>query len=338
MLPTTVNGETDVLSGLLRRYLRELPEPLVPVSFYKPLVALLTSSKKFKNGKDRGGVAAVKELVESPDFPRVNYHALRRVCGLLRSMLTSWWSDSGESGKLLEIMSLNIMRPDNLKRATSSNKEFVSIKEAVSNLVTHSLAIFVKSSSTDSHTRRISMIKKGEKASRHQLLEGDLETSSGNGPDSARSRRLPSFSLAAETPRLDMELRAELRSFKEITNAHIKTLTETVAALRSEIDVLKKRLARDGTDTFASAQGSDIEDFESPPITPHPKRSDSLPKIAPPPKKKSSGRTLDDVGRKSSKGSIEGVAASKKDSKKSLKAESDEEPADDSGKKSKTKK
>lgn len=317
MLPATINGETDVLSGLLRRYLRELPEPLVPVSFFKPLATLLTSSKKFKNGKDRGGIAAVKEIVESNEFPVVNYHALRRVCGLLRSMLTSWWSDSGEGGKILDIMSLNILRPDNLKRAASTSKEFSSIKDAVSNLILHSAAIFVRSSVTDSQARRISMIKRGEKASRHHLLDVEDAPANGTGPESARSRRLSSFSVA-DAFRVDAELRAEFRTFKETTNTQIQILTETVEALRLEVDVLRKRLMREGSDTFASAHGSDVDDSEPPEFPLSSKRSNSSSKILPP-KKKSSVRSLDGVERKNSKNSIETGLTSKKDSKKSLK-------------------
>jgi len=316
-LPSTMNGETDVLSGLLRRYLRELPEPLLPVSFFKTFLTTLTSSKKFKNGKDRGGVEAVKTLVEGHDFPPVNYHALRRVCGLLKSMLTSWWSDSSESDQILDIVSLNIMRPDNLKRTASSQKELNAIKDAVSNLILHSAAIFVKSTATDSQARRISMIKRGEKASRHQLLDiDDLATSAG-GPESARSRRMSSFSVT-DASRIDAELRAEFRAYKDATTVQIQTLVDAVEALRSEVDTLRKRLVREGSDTFASAHGSDLDDSESPPSTPTP-RSDSTSKLNNLPKKKSSGRSLDGVERKSSKSSIDTGLTSKRDSKRSLK-------------------
>lgn len=285
-LPASINGEPDVLSGLLRRYLRELPEPLVPAPHYKALLSILTSSKKFKNGKDRGGIAAVKQIVEANDFNRVHYHALRRVLGLLRMMLTSWWSDSGEGQKIVEIMAVNIMRPDNLNRSVSSHKEMSSIREAVTNLIIHSSAIFVltNTSGVDITARRISMIRRGERASRLHLQDEDASagnlspTSNGNGGDFSSRRRLSSFSHS-DTPRGDTELRTEFRAFKEATNTQIASLLETVAQLRLEIDGLKRReLRRDGSDIFASAQGSEFED--TPPVTPHSyRRADSNPKM-----------------------------------------------------------
>lgn len=251
----TINGEPDVLSGLLRRYLLELPEPLVPVTHYKTLLSMLTSSKKFKSGKDKGGVAAVKEVVEASDFSRVHFHALRRVCGLMRMMLNSWWSDSGEAKQVLDIMAVNIMRPDNLNRSVASQKEMTSIKEAVANLISHSNSIFVPStSSSDSNARRVSMIRKGERASRLQLLVDGADISnlgsdgrggalgSANGsdgrPDSTRARRLSNVN-AAETPRYDMELRQEFKNFREHTYTQVAELHALVRSLQLEIAELR---------------------------------------------------------------------------------------------------
>ena len=355
--------------------MRELPEPLVPVTHYKALLSALTSSKKFKNGKDRGGVEAVRQIVEGSDFSRVHHHALRRVCALLRTMLNSWWSDSGEGSKIVEIMAVNLMRPDNLNRAISSQKETASIRDAVTNLITHSASIFVQKSTdgTDSAARRISMIRRGERASRLQLLDEDgsssnltVNGSASNGDLSSR-RRLSSFSHS-DIQRIDFELRSEFKAFKEATNTQLASLVETISQLKAEIDELKQtKLRREGSDLYASANGSDYE--ETPPLSassPH-RKSDLAQKIhvsvvsVDSPKKKSSNRSLADStdreptkksssrsladstelkpSKKSSNRSLEG---SKRDSKKTLKSNSqDDDAGKDEGhssKKHKTKK
>lgn len=287
-MPATINGEPDVLSGLLRRYLLELPEPLVPVSHYKPLLALLTSSKKFKNGKDKGGASAVKQIVDDVDFSKVHFHALRRVCGLLRTMLNSWWSDSGEARQVLDIMALSIMRPDNLNRTVASPKEVNSIKEAVANLIAHSNTIFIATREHgDSNARRVSMIRKGERASRLQLMvdaeNGNGETGSARG-DSAntRARRLSNVG-GIDTPRHDNELRQEFKSYRESTTAEIAELRQLIADLTSEVSSLRKQSgntdSNEHNDSELSANESDYDDCETPPGSPKTKRTDSAARI-----------------------------------------------------------
>lgn len=217
-----------MLSGLLRRYLRELPEPLVPTTHFKPFMNVLTSHKKFKNGKDRGGVEALKSLVDHSDFSRVHYHALFRVCSLFRTMLVSWWSDQAQSGQILDIVALSILRPDNLSRSTTP-KELTAIKEAAMNLITFSSSIFV--APTDTAARRQSMMRRGERASLKQLVEDDTLA-----PDTARTRRFGSIS---ESSRYDLELRAEFKAFREMANLKIANLTATVEYLQMQIDAIK---------------------------------------------------------------------------------------------------
>lgn len=354
-MPATINGEPDVLSGLLVRYLLELPEPLVPVSHYKPLLSLLTSSKKFKNGKDRGGAAAVKQVVDGSDFSKVHFHALRRVCGLMRTMLNSWWSDSGETARVLDIMALNIMRPDNLNRSVTSQKDISSIKEAVANLIIHSNSIFVTSGTAiDLNARRISMIRKGERASRLQLMvdaeNGNNENGSARGENtSTRARRLSNVNLA-DTPRHDIELRHEFKAYRESTNAEIAELREMIVSLQTEIKTLRHQFL---ADSYASANGSEYDDCESPPSSPVTKKTESNSRLtttsvpvpapgssnpstsalattaldSPSPKQKSSHRLLrQESSTKSSMDSSKSSdIPSKRDSKKDLKSEDKEE-------------
>lgn len=339
-----------MLSGLLRRYLLELPEPLVPVTHYKTLLSLLTSSKKFKNGKDRGGAAAVKQLVDGADFSKVHFHALRRVCGLMRTMLNSWWSDSGEAAQVLEIMGVNILRPDNLNRTVGSPKEMASIKEAVANLIAHSNSIFIANRDhSDSNARRISMIRKGERASRLQLMV-DAENGHSNGGDSARNdanTRARRLSNVADTPRHDSELRLEFKVYRDTTNAEIAELKEALHALQGEVNTLRKQVAND---SYASANGSDDESpLQSPktkivdyapsitsiavPVVSTPDTSSTVAEDSDVPQKKSSSKRL--LRQESSTKSIDSSDVPlKRDSKRDLKDVS----AEDSPKKHKHKK
>lgn len=264
-----------------------MPEPLVPVSHYKPLLALLTSSKKFKNGKDKGGASAVKQIVDDVDFSKVHFHALRRVCGLLRTMLNSWWSDSGEARQVLDLMAISIMRPDNLNRTATSPKELNSIKEAVANLIAHSNTIFITTREhSDSNARRVSMIRKGERASRLQLMvdaeNGNNEIGSARGdPTNTRARRLSNVggSLVEVTPRHDNELRQEFKAYRESTTAEIAELRQLISDLTGQVSSLRRQLTHNGNDTELSANESDYDDCETPPGSPKARRTDSAARI-----------------------------------------------------------
>jgi hypothetical protein len=276
------------------------------VTFYKTFLSTLTSTKKFKSGKDRGGVAVLKEIVDGVEFSKVHYHALRRILTLLRLMQTSWWAEQGDGSQLVDIMALSILRPDNLSRAVPM-KEQTTIKEAVGNLITHCSSIFVVSN--DSAARRQSMIRRGERASRMQLLTDDGEM-----PDSGR-RRLSNF----DTPRIDLELRAEFKAYREQTNAQINSLLETVAKLQEEIDALK--VVQKEHDHFISANGSEIDSSETP-RTPKSRRTDSLTKMV------VTTVGIDSPKKKSSSRSLEGSGPTRKDSKKALKRSESEDRED----------
>lgn len=233
-LPSSISSEPDILAGLLVRYLNELPEPLVPVTVYKAF--MLTCSKKFKSGKDRGGVKDLRTLVHQEDFSRVHFHSLRRILTLLHVIFINWWSNKEHNTKIIDMFAINILRPDNLTRQVST-KDLAHIKKAVHLLIHYCPEIFNSQdaiSQSDLASRRLSMIRRGERISLSHFDESS--TKAINDVDNNTSKTTP---IKSPSKVIEQDIRFEFDEFKEAVQIKIKFLESTIETLRNEIQELK---------------------------------------------------------------------------------------------------
>eukprot|EP01130_Rhizamoeba_saxonica_P002608 TRINITY_DN1237_c0_g1_i4.p1 TRINITY_DN1237_c0_g1~~TRINITY_DN1237_c0_g1_i4.p1 ORF type:complete len:458 (-),score=118.84 TRINITY_DN1237_c0_g1_i4:1924-3297(-) len=77
--------DISVLCGLLKLYLRKLPEPLIPVEHYKLFL------NEVKNEKKPTAIKNIKKSLQSQ--PKVNVLATQRVLTLLSLVVGSWWTE-----------------------------------------------------------------------------------------------------------------------------------------------------------------------------------------------------------------------------------------------------
>ncbi|PWN27952.1 hypothetical protein BDZ90DRAFT_157764 [Jaminaea rosea] len=81
-------SDVHAISGLIKLWFRELPEPVVPFSFYNPII----EAEALENSDDR--LIALRDLIWS--FPKAHFDLLRRTCEHLARVV-----EEGEKNKML---------------------------------------------------------------------------------------------------------------------------------------------------------------------------------------------------------------------------------------------
>jgi len=86
-----MDEDPQILAGLLKLYLQELPEPLIPIKCYNKLIDIV--HKKFKGIKDKGGgLDALKQLVKA-EFPPVHNAVCFRILEIFKKCVSQLWID-----------------------------------------------------------------------------------------------------------------------------------------------------------------------------------------------------------------------------------------------------
>mmetsp|Transcript_31619 Transcript_31619/g.43389 ORF Transcript_31619/g.43389 Transcript_31619/m.43389 type:complete len:720 (-) Transcript_31619:213-2372(-) len=124
----------SILAGLLKKFLRDLPEPILPFSLYQDFY-------KFQDGKELSAedVPQVQELLEK--IPKANYEILKRTMFLFRKILEN------ESVTLMSTENLAIVMGPNLLKSPITNpqkvlEEVEVVKRIVSFIIEQSPLIF----------------------------------------------------------------------------------------------------------------------------------------------------------------------------------------------------
>uniref|UniRef100_A0A667X2Y2 Rho GTPase-activating protein 24 n=1 Tax=Myripristis murdjan TaxID=586833 RepID=A0A667X2Y2_9TELE len=98
------NTDVHTVASLLKLYLRELPEPVIPFSKYEEFLACT----KLLN-KDEGGMKELRRLVES--LPSVNYNLLKYICRFLDEVQSYSGVNKMSVQNLATVFGPNILRP-----------------------------------------------------------------------------------------------------------------------------------------------------------------------------------------------------------------------------------
>jgi hypothetical protein len=184
-LPFAIEEQPEVLAGLLKLYLIELPHPLIPVSQFKDITDVV--KHKFKGNKDKDdGLASIKKVLGS--IPAVNNAMCRRLLSLLRSyvprhaslppqeysdasfpscsVLGSWWSNEETNKSLIELFAPFFIRSE-AKYFVPSDKELGAAVHALGIMLTYQDQLFADINS--GARRRMSLVQRGERMSMRTL-------------------------------------------------------------------------------------------------------------------------------------------------------------------------
>ena len=123
------------LCGVLKQYLRELPQPVIPFAQYEAFlhVALLAD----RPAQQRAELAALVAAL-----PRRNLCLLERLLGLLRGVACNKHVNAMDETNLAIVTAPNILRPARAKAASSSMIESTQANGAVAALITHYAELF----------------------------------------------------------------------------------------------------------------------------------------------------------------------------------------------------
>ncbi|MEQ2298275.1 hypothetical protein AMECASPLE_003528, partial [Ameca splendens] len=99
------NTDVHTVASLLKLYLRELPEPVIPFQKYEEFLA----SAKLLGKDDEMGMKELKRLVES--LPPVNYNLLKYICRFLDEVQSYSGVNKMSVQNLATVFGPNILRP-----------------------------------------------------------------------------------------------------------------------------------------------------------------------------------------------------------------------------------
>ncbi|XP_034080042.1 rho GTPase-activating protein 24 isoform X4 [Gymnodraco acuticeps] len=99
------NTDVHTVASLLKLYLRELPEPVVPFNKFDDFLA----SAKLLSKDDEMGMKELRKLVE--DLPRVNYNLLKYICRFLDEVQSYSGVNKMSVQNLATVFGPNILRP-----------------------------------------------------------------------------------------------------------------------------------------------------------------------------------------------------------------------------------
>ncbi|XP_033951744.1 rho GTPase-activating protein 24 isoform X1 [Pseudochaenichthys georgianus] len=99
------NTDVHTVASLLKLYLRELPEPVVPFNKFDDFLA----SSKLLSKDDEMGMKELRKLVE--DLPRVNYNLLKYICRFLDEVQSYSGVNKMSVQNLATVFGPNILRP-----------------------------------------------------------------------------------------------------------------------------------------------------------------------------------------------------------------------------------
>lgn len=107
--PLNINDETynvHVIAGILRLFLRELPEPLLTFELYEPLVAL---SVLLKESPEKSVTELKSRLIK---LPRGNFVVLKYLTGFLQRVCVHTSNNKMTPSSLSVIFGPNLLRPE----------------------------------------------------------------------------------------------------------------------------------------------------------------------------------------------------------------------------------
>eukprot|EP01129_Flabellula_baltica_P006529 TRINITY_DN2457_c0_g1_i2.p1 TRINITY_DN2457_c0_g1~~TRINITY_DN2457_c0_g1_i2.p1 ORF type:complete len:439 (-),score=97.87 TRINITY_DN2457_c0_g1_i2:624-1940(-) len=133
--------EPSVLCGLLKMYLQNLPEPLVPISEYKTFIDQARQVKK--RGADKICLEMKMLLRIQPD---VNIISSQRVLLFLSKMIGSWWTDNSQAEIIAKEFAPYFLRPKlgTVDEVEITPKDTKKIINTFKFLVEHVLSIYGK--------------------------------------------------------------------------------------------------------------------------------------------------------------------------------------------------
>ncbi|KAE8631183.1 hypothetical protein XENTR_v10001103 [Xenopus tropicalis] len=99
------NTDIHTVASLLKLYLRELPEPVIPFSKYEDFI----SSAKHLSKEEESGMAELVKQVRS--LPPVNYNLLKYICRFLDEVQSHSGVNKMSVQNLATVFSPNILRP-----------------------------------------------------------------------------------------------------------------------------------------------------------------------------------------------------------------------------------